>query len=68
MRAENRHHEKRIKNKVKDYYGKWAGKDERNIGRVAHAKKLCSCACCGNKRKYEGKPISEKRKDIIDEI
>jgi len=60
-RAENRHHQNRIKEKVKKYYSGWAGKDKKKTGLVASTKKLCSCLSCGNKRKHEGETLQERR-------
>jgi hypothetical protein len=51
---------------VKKYYSGWAGKDPKKTGLVAHTKKLCSCLACGNRRKYEGETLQEK-KVILDE-
>jgi hypothetical protein len=53
-RAERRHHEDRIKRRVRRYYGGTAGTDPRRIGRTAHAPRTCSCRMCGNPRRYQG--------------
>lgn len=51
-RSERRHHEARIKRRVRGYYGGRDAADPRRLGRIAHARRLCSCALCGNPRRY----------------
>lgn len=51
-RALRRHHEQRIKARVGSYYGGYAAGDPRQIGKIAHAKQLCSRVMCGNPRRY----------------
>lgn len=51
-RGIRRHHEERVKSRVKSYYGGHAAGDSRSIGRIAHTRRLCSCRMCGNPRKY----------------
>ena len=40
--------------------------EEKHLDRLAHhrikTRQPCSCLCCGSKRKYEGPPISERRR------
>ena len=61
-RATNRHHEERIKNKVKNYHNVHTDKSvEKSIGKVAHSRAICSCWMCGNPRKHFGEvTIHEK--------
>lgn len=61
-RAERRHQEERIKRKVAAYYSGWPATNPRFLGKVAHSRALCSGMCCGNRRRYEGERISEKRR------
>lgn len=49
-RAERRHHLNRIKEKVKSYYGGYASKCTKNIGRLANTRTPCSCYMCCNPR------------------
>jgi hypothetical protein len=60
-RAERRHHEARIKRRVRSYYYGRAADDPRRLGRVAHARRLCSCALCGNPRRYFGEITVQER-------
>lgn len=62
----NRHHEQRMKNKRKHdivYH------EEFPIGKHVKTPKLCSCAMCGNPRKYfgnskESKTIQELKNEL----
>ena len=61
-RALRRHHEKRIKRRVEQYYSGVHRNDPRRIGQMARARKLCSCWMCGNPRRYFNEPtLREKR-------
>ena len=51
-RAIRRHHEERIKRRVKAYYSGVHKDDPRRIGQMAQTRKLCSCWMCGNPRRY----------------
>jgi len=53
-RGIRRHHEQRIKSRVRRYYGSLAVDDPRYIGKIAHARRLCSCWLCGNPRRHWG--------------
>jgi hypothetical protein len=53
-RGIRRHHEKRIKSRVRSYYGGLAAGDPRHIGKIAHARRICSCQMCGNPRRHWG--------------
>lgn len=53
-RGIRRHHEQRIKSRVRRYYGGLAVDDPRYIGKIAHARRLCSCWLCGNPRRHWG--------------
>lgn len=70
-RALRRHHEERIKERVKSYYGGYVH-DARQIGKLAHARTPCSCWMCGNPRKYDGEvTMQEKRRrspDALDTV
>jgi len=51
-RALRRHHEQRIKQKIKDYYSGWPKTSPRATGMIATTRQLCSGPCCGNPRKH----------------
>ena len=64
-RAVRRHHEERIKRRVREYYGGAFKHDERRVGIVAGTRQLCSCRMCGNPRKWLGeKTIQECRRAV----
>jgi hypothetical protein len=60
-RALRRHHEERIKRRVKEYYSGVHKDDARRVGQMAHARKLCSCWMCGNPRRYFNEPTLQER-------
>ena len=63
-RALRRHHEQRIKRRVRGYYNGKAADDPRHIGKIAHARRLCSCSLCGNPRRYYRElTVQERRRD-----
>ena len=61
-RALRRHHEERIKRRVAGYYGGYARGKPCRLGKLAHARKLCSCWMCGNPRRYLGEPTLQERR------
>jgi hypothetical protein len=64
-RAERRHHEFHVKQRVRSYYGGYAKDDPRHIGKIAHARRLCSCNLCGNPRRYFGEETMQERRSGI---
>jgi hypothetical protein len=63
-RAVRRHHEQRMKRRVADYYGGYAQGEPRALGKLAHARQLCSCWMCGNPRRYlRERTLQERRAD-----
>ena len=63
-RALRRHHEQRMKRHVAGYYGGYARGHPRALGKLAHARQLCSCWMCGNPRRYLGeRTLQERRAD-----
>jgi len=64
-RAERRHHELRVKKRVGNYYGGYARDNPRHIGKIAHARRLCSCNLCGNPRRYFGERTLQERRSGI---
>jgi len=64
-RAERRHHELRVKKRVCNYYGGYARDNPRHIGKIAHARRLCSCNLCGNPRRYFGERTLQERRSGI---
>ncbi len=61
LRAIRRHHELRIKQRVKEYYSGAHRGDPRRIGIIAHSRQLCSCFMCGNPRKWLNEPTRQER-------
>jgi hypothetical protein len=61
-RAIRRHHEERIKRRVREYYGGAFRHDRRRVGIIADSRQLCSCRMCGNPRKWlDEKTLQERR-------
>jgi hypothetical protein len=52
------HHQKRIKNNRREYWGE-VNKDERRLGILLNTPKPCSCFMCRNRRKDEGLTLQE---------
>jgi hypothetical protein len=61
-RAFRRHHERRVKRRVRDYYGGYAAALPRHLGRIARSRRLCSCWMCGNPRRYLGERTLQERR------
>jgi hypothetical protein len=61
-RSIRRHHEERIKRRVKKYYGGVFRHDVRAVGKLAHSRTPCSCWMCGNPRRYEDEPTLQERR------
>ena len=61
-RAVRRHHEQRVKRRVSRYYGGYAHGQPRHLGKLAHARRPCSCWMCGNPRRYCGEPTLQERR------
>ena len=61
-RAFRRDHEERIKRRVRGYYNGYAAELPRHLGRIAHARQLCSCWLCGNPRRYVGERTVQERR------
>lgn len=61
-RAIRRHHEHRIKRRVRRYYGGVHQHDPRRTGHIAHARALCSCPMCGNPRRWRGELTLQERR------
>ena len=69
MGAWRRHHESRIKQRVRHYYGGYAKDKPRQLGRIAHARQLCSCWMCGNPRRYlKERSLQERRASQSDDL
>ena len=64
-RAIRRHHEQRIKRRVRRYYGGYAAELPRHLGRIAHSRQRCSCWMCGNPRRYLGEPTLQERRAAL---
>lgn len=68
-RAIRRHHSNRLKQNRRYYHGQDKAEVPRNLGMVVTTAALCSCAMCGNPRKYFGdRSIQEQRamQDVAD--
>lgn len=62
-RAVRRHHEHRLKVKVRDYYAAYARRNARALGKLAQTRAPCSCAMCGNPRRWGELSLAERRRD-----
>jgi hypothetical protein len=60
-RALRRHHLARMKRRVAGYHGGYARENPRHIGKIAHARKMCSCPMCGNPRRLGELTLQERR-------
>lgn len=63
-RALRRHHEKRLKNKVKSYRNHSISKNPKLIGKYFNTPTGCSCWLCGNRRKYHGLTFQEQKSEV----
>ena len=62
-RAWRRKQEHKKKSKViRDYHNWWGDWDSRSVGLKSHTPKRCSCAMCGNPRKYFNEQTMQERK------
>lgn len=61
-RSIRRHHENRIKRRVKKYYRGVHQYNLRRSGAIAQTRALCSCWMCGNPRKYFGDITLQERR------
>ena len=57
-----RHHQGRIKRRVRWYYGGYAKDKPRHVGRIANTRQLCSCWMCGNPRRFLGERSMQERR------
>ena len=64
-RALRRHHEERVKRRVKEYYCGAFRDDARRVGFIAHSRKVCSCFMCGNPRGWRGEPTMRERRQEV---
>jgi hypothetical protein len=62
-RALRRHHEKRLKNKVKSYRNYSIAENPKLIGKCFTAPAGCSCWLCGNRRKHHGLTLQEQKSE-----
>jgi hypothetical protein len=72
-RAERRHHEDRIKDRVRSMIrDSWVEgnlcENSRFVGRMSATRKPCSCYLCGNFRRFRGPTKSEKLGDVRSEV
>jgi hypothetical protein len=61
-RSFRRHHEQRIKRRVRRYYGGNAAGNPRQVGKIAHSRQLCSCFMCGNPRRFWREPTPQEQR------
>lgn len=50
-----------MKRRAAGYYGGYGRQDPRHIGKIAHARKMCSCWMCGNPRRLGELTLQERR-------
>ena len=67
-RALRRHHEQRIKDRIRVYYCGAFRDNPRRLGYVAHSRTLCSCWMCGNPRKWHGEVSVQERRAAQSEL
>lgn len=60
--GKRRHHEERIKAKVRGYYVCRNRQTPKVIGRHAQTPKPCSCEMCGNPRRHFAEPTIQERR------
>ena len=53
-RAERRHHTERLKHNRRFYHGRDLGREPVQLGKAVTTPANCSCAGCGNPRKFHG--------------
>ena len=51
-----------MKQRVAGYYGGYARGQPRHVGKLAHARQVCSCWMCGNPRRYLGARTLQERR------
>ncbi len=61
IRSLRRHHDKRVKNNRKGYWGGNVTSSGKLQGVCSRTPCICSCWMCGNQRRYYGASFSEKR-------
>jgi len=59
-----RHHERRIKERMRSYYGGYARNNARALGKLAQSRSPCSCWMCGNPRRYSGESTLQERRSL----
>lgn len=67
-RAYRRFQKKRLYKKTKDimdYINIWRDDPHKYIKKRIDNLQICSCYMCANRRKYDGPPISELKKDHL---
>lgn len=61
-RAARRHHTARLKHNRRFYHGRDLAHDAIELGRTVTTPATCSCAGCGNPRKFHGeRTVQEQR-------
>jgi len=63
---ERRNHTKRLKKNRRYNWGRDLSKEPKYLSMVTKTPKACSCLFCGNKRKYSGKTMQERRADELE--
>ncbi len=61
-RAERRHHRRRLDARAKAIAESW-GKAQAWY-RIRHNRQCCSCASCGNRRRWEGPTLAERKHNL----
>ena len=60
-RAIRRAHRERLKHKRSKYYGGWAKDNPVALGKLIDTPTPCSCAMCGNPRKFFNEKTKQER-------
>lgn len=63
-RAERRHHTDRLKHNRRFYHGRDLARDPVGLGRTVTTPATCSCAGCGNPRKFNGERTVQELRNL----
>jgi hypothetical protein len=63
-RAERRHHTDRLKHNRRFYHGSDLSRDPVQLGRTVTTPATCSCAGCGNPRKFNGERTVQELREM----
>jgi len=66
-KAENKHHEKRLKEKRSSYHDA-SGKSEKEKGRIYQTPAPCSCVVCRNPKKETTRQKQKISKEVSEQV